>query len=436
MPNWYWVLSTEYEVPAAVQGWLPLMLKRPVHRVLLLAALAWAAASLSPIATSVAMADVFVLTTGGRIEGQWVNHDEQPPKEYLVLTSSGLKASLQLTQVREVIRQSPLELEYDRRAAAAPDTADGQWQLAEWCRQQSLVDQRKVHLRRIVELDPDHQQARRILGFQFLDGQWITKEDFRRGEGYELYKGKWRTPQEIEILEAQARVEQAQKEWLQKLRRWRNDLSTADRAKLAYESLSQIEDPIAVGPLRAMFARERVRRVKMMYADILAAINTPEAVAVLVERVLYDPDEEMFHYCLDRLLALSPPHLADPFITALRDKNNQTVNQSAAALGQIGDRTAIEPLIAALITTHTRVLPGRTSPDATTSTFSDSGPSVSTGAGPHVQIAHIRNQPVLDALIKLTGANFDYDQRRWHYWNAQEKRALEAAQPLGDTRRQ
>jgi hypothetical protein len=396
----------------------------------------WLALPIVALAALPARADVFLLTTGGRIEGQWLNQDEQPPKEYLVLTASGLKASLQLTQVREVIRQSPLELEYARRAAAGPDTEDGQWELAEWCREQSLFDQRKTHLRRLIELDPDHAQARRLLGFQFLDGQWITREDFRRGEGYELYKGKWRTPQEIEILESQARLEQAQKDWLLKLRRWRSDLNSPERARAAYESLTAIKDPVAVGPLREMFARERVRRVKTLYADILASLGTPEAAAVLVQRVLYDPDEELFYYCLDRLVALAPPHLADPFIKALRDKNNATVSRAAAALGRIGDRTAISPLIAALVTTHVRVLPGRASPEATTAAFSDSGPSVSQNAGPHVQIAHIRNQPVLDALIKLTGANFDYDQKQWHYWYAQEQRAQEAGQPVADVRRQ
>ena len=250
----------------------------------------------------------------------------------------------------------------------------------------------------------------------------MTRDEFRRGEGYEFYKGKWRTPQEIEIVEAQARTELAQKEWLVKLKRWRADLNSPERAKLGYASLAEVRDPVAVKPLGDMFARERVRRVKTLYADILAAINTPEAVAVLVNRVLYDPDEEIYYYCLDRLMALQPPHLADPFITALRDKNNVTVNRSAAALGRINDRSAIEPLIAALITTHSRVLPGRASADATSATFSgDGSSSLAANEGPKVIISRMRNQPVLDALIRMTGANFEYDQKRWHYWHAQER---------------
>jgi hypothetical protein len=135
-------------------------------------------------------------------------------------------------------------------------------------------------------------------------------------------------------------------------------------------------------------------------------------------------------------MAIQPPHLADPFIAGLRDKNNVTVNRSAAALGRINDRSAIEPLIAALITTHTRVQPGRASPDATTATFGDGGSSLAANQGPKVIVSRTRNQPVLDALIRMTGANFEYDQKRWHYWWSQERTAQEAAQPVADARRQ
>jgi HEAT repeats len=394
-----------------------------------------AALTICPMAGVAAKGDTFVLVNGGRIEGQWLNQDEQPPKEYLVLTSSGLKASVQVTQVREVLRQSADKSEYARRAAAAADTPEGQWQLAEWCRQQSLFDERRLHLRRVIELDPNHSYARRALGFQFLEGQWVTQEDFRRGEGYELYKGKWRTPQEIEILEEQARLDQAQKDWLKKLRRYRAELDDPARAKLGLESLTGIKDPIAVRPIVAMMVRERVRQVKMLYADVLAGIDSSDAVGALVERVLYDPDEEMFHYCLARLIDRQPPRLADPLIAALKNKNNATVNRAAAALGRIGDPEAIGPLIDALITTHTQYIPGR-NPDSTTATFSGGQHSVSQGGGPEVRIMYVRNQHVLDALTKLTGASFDYDQKSWHYWHAQEKKAREAREPVADARRQ
>jgi len=383
---------------------------------------------------AVCSGDTFVLMSGGRIEGEWLNRDEQPPKEYLVLTTGGLKASLPVTQVREVLRDFAGQSEYAARAHTAPDTADGQWQLAQWCRQQSLFDERRKHLARVIELDPNHAYARRALGYQFLDGQWITQADFRRLEGYELYKGKWRTPQEIEILEEQARLDVAHKDWLKRLRRYRAELDDPAKARLGLESLTGIDDPIAVRPLVVMLQRERVRRVKTLYVDVLAGIDSSDAVAALIERVLHDPDEEMFHYCLARLIDRRPPRLADPLITALKDKNNATVNRAASALGRIGDPEAIGPLIDALVTTHSQYIPGR-NPDSTTATFVNGQHSVSQGGGPQVIVRHVRNQHVLDALNKLTGTNFEYDQQGWRYWHAQEKKAREAAQPVADARR-
>jgi hypothetical protein len=51
-----------------------------------------------------------------------------------------------------------------------------------------------------------------------------------------------------------------------------------------------------------------------------------------------------------------------------------------------------------------------------------------------VIVLHVRNQHVLDALIGLSGANFDYDRERWRYWYAQEERARDASQPVADAR--
>src|SRR6185312_4276079 len=124
-------------------------------------------------------ADIFVLETGGRIEGQWLNQGEQPLTKYEV-RRGGITLTLPLGQVREAIRQSPAELEYARRAPAVADTIEAQWELAEWCKKATLARQREVHLRRIVELNPNHQQARFALGYQFLKGQWISRSDARR----------------------------------------------------------------------------------------------------------------------------------------------------------------------------------------------------------------------------------------------------------------
>jgi hypothetical protein len=382
-----------------------------------------------------AWADTLLLENGGKIEGQWLNREEQPLTRY-VIRQANTTLILPLSQVREAIAQSPAEREYTRRAAVAGDTAEAQWQLAQWCRQAGLTRQRELHLARVIELDPNHAAARGALGFQFLKGQWVTREGFHRNEGYEYYRGKWRTPQEIEILESRSRTELAEKEWLTKLRRWRRELDSPDKAAAARASLLAVKDPLAVGPIDGVFSRERVRAVKYLYADMLVNIGTTAALKALVERALSDPDEEVFYYVVDRLAAVRPPHIEDPLIAALRDNNNVRVNRGAIALARLGEKSAISPLIDALVTTHTEIVRPGPLAGADTASFGSFGTFAKRGDdGPKLNIYYIHNQAVLDALTRLTGANFAFDKKAWRYWYAQERVAQEAGQPMVDARR-
>lgn len=378
-----------------------------------------------------AYADIFILESGGQIQGELLNRDEQPRIKYVVRCGVAT-INLPLDQVRETIRQSPAELEYARKAPATADIIEAQWELAEWCRKNALARQRETHLRRIIALDPNHQQARFALGYQFLKGEWISRSDARRNEGYEFYHGKWRTPQEIEILEGRSRSELAEKEWLGRLKKWRRDLDDRDKSKLAYTSIATIDDPIAVGPIGQYFAREHTRNVKYLYADVLAKIKTGEAVNVLVERALADDDEEVFYYCVKKLVEVKPPRVADPFIVALKDNANRKVLRAATALSQLQDKTAISPLIEALITTHSQVID---TGEFTTAGFGSSGAALAKGDGLAMNVIHAHNQPVLDTLSKLTGADFGFDKRAWRIWYAQEKIAKDAAQPSINARR-
>lgn len=396
--------------------------------------IACAAALLAVVACKPIRGDIFVLESGGRIEGEWLNRDEQLLTKYLI-RRGGLTFSLPSAEVREAIRQSPAEIEYAKRAPAAADTVEGQWELAEWCRKNNLTHERQTHLRRVIELDPNHQQARFALGYQFQKGQWITRSDARRQEGYEYYRGKWRTPQEIELLEQGSRSELADKEWLGRLKRWRNELDDPAKSRLAYKSLAEIDDPAAVRPIGEFFARERRRDVKALYAEILARMKTPGAIRILVDRALSDLDDEVFYDCLGKIAGLDVPHLGDRFVASLKDNDNRRINRAAAALARLQDKSAISPLIDALETTHTRVINLGPGADATTTAFSNVGTMMKKGEGPEVQIVHVKNQPVLDALTKLTGTDFGWDQKAWRYWYAQEKIARDAAQTTSGARR-
>src|ERR1700674_3652189 len=98
------------------------------------------------IAPTAARGEVFLLENEGRIRGQILNPDQSPRVTYVVKTPAGGQVVLEAGQVKQVIPQSAKEMEYDRVRLRYPDTAPGQWDLAEWCRENHLARQHTTHL--------------------------------------------------------------------------------------------------------------------------------------------------------------------------------------------------------------------------------------------------------------------------------------------------
>jgi len=390
----------------------------------------------------VAAADLFVLRNGGRVRGTWLNRQESPSLLYAIQTEEGIVLKLDAAEVRWALPQGPQIARYEQLLEHCPDTVDGHWQLAGWCRSQGLKDLREAHLQRILELDSDHAPARRALGFSQLRGEWVTPDEIQQRRGYQRYAGRWRLPQEIELLEASQTAEHAQKRWLVQLLRWREMLN-GSTAREAYQGFENLRDPQSVRALTILFQRERFRQVKLLYLDALERIGTPPAIDALIAGTLQDPDDEIFHACLEKIVRLQPPRLAKRYVAALRDENNVRVNRAAYALARLQDPSVLSPLIAALETTHYLVIPKTSDHYTTTFVKTDGGvpsgdaPLGGTGfsAGNEMQVIPqtVRNQEVLTALIRLSGGmNFGFDQRAWEHWLDNENKRTA---PAVDARR-
>ncbi len=389
-----------------------------------------------------AAADVFLLRQGGRLHGTWLNRQEPQPRQYTIRTEEGGLLKLDATEVRLALTQDPAVAEYERRLEQCPDTVDRHWQLAEWCREQDLKEQRETHLQRILNLDPDHARARHALGYSQIGGRWVTREGIQRRRGYEFYAGRWRLPQEIELLEASQGTEQAEKRWLTQMVRWREMLNTG-AADDAYHGFADIRDPLAVGGLTVLLKQEAYRQVKLLYIDALERIGSPPAIDALVDATLQDADEEIFHDCLDKIVRLRPPHVEKRYVQALKDENNVRLNRAAYALGRLQEKSVLSPLINALVTTHYIVLPKMF--DAYTATFAKNdgggaaggspfgGTGFSAGGETRVIPRTVNNQEVLTALIRLSGGvNFGFDKQAWRYWLDNQNRQ---SAPVVDARR-
>ena len=388
---------------------------------------AWLLAAVGLFLTTPCPAEVFVLESGGRIEGELLNPDETPRRTFVVRVDGGAMVTLQADQVRHILRARPEEIEYRRIRPGYPDTVEGQWALAEWCLENRLLEDRQRHLERVIELEPDHADARRALGYSQFDGQWMTQDEVMSERGYVRYQGRWRTRQEIELLERNRNLEAAQKEWYVRINRWRDWLAT-DRASQGRQHLLAIDDPMAVRALADRLADTPHPQVRVLFAQVLAKLDTPDARMTLAKAAIDDPVEEVRLSCLDYLKPTNDPRISAFFVGYLKSKDNSEVNRAGTALSYAGDESAIGPLIESLVTVHTfRV--GPSSGGNMSMSFPSGGGSGGSGLAmnqkPKIIRKPIRNQTVLEALVGLTGQNFSYDQRAWQHWHASQRRRVD-----------
>jgi len=352
-------------------------------------------------------AETFLLKTGGRIEGEWLNRRENPRETFIIRTNTGGVLSFDRHLVERVLEQSPDEMLYEQIRHTYPDTVAGHEALAKWCLEKELHPQRRVHLERIIELDRNHQEARAALGYTKEAGEWLTRDELMASRGMIMYRGRYRTRQEIEIWERERKAELAEKEWYRRLKMWRDWLDSADKFAAGVENIKQ---------------------VKLLLIDVLAQIPALAADRLLVERSLKDQDQEVRLSCLDQVVEKKTPAILQMYISALKSKDNIEVNRAALALREVGDKDAIPALLDALVTEHKYVI-NTGNPGQMTSTFNPRGGGgggglTFGGGGPKIIKRDLQNKAVRDALIVLTeGQNFGYEVEDWKRWYASSQRA-------------
>ena len=120
----------------------------------------------------------------------------------------------------------------------AEDTPAGQFELAQWCAKRGLEDQERAHLTRVLEIDPNHAEARERLGFRRVDGVWLSDE---------------------EVEAARVRGRDAMKafaKWRPKIERIRQGLHQRSLARqdAARKQLREITDPAAIPALEQVLS--------------------------------------------------------------------------------------------------------------------------------------------------------------------------------------
>jgi hypothetical protein len=114
--------------------------------------------------------------------------------------------SFRKIDVRDVRKtDDPLkELEAKTQAAS---TAKEYFELALWARDRGLQGRSEDLLNKVIFLEPDHEGARKALGYDRHEGQWLKGDDMMVARGFVKHHGKWLKRETVEQLLAQENAE-------------------------------------------------------------------------------------------------------------------------------------------------------------------------------------------------------------------------------------
>lgn len=142
--------------------------------------------------------------------------------------------------------------EYVQIRDQSPDTEEGQIQLARWCDDHSLSDQRTAHLKRALMHNPENRRVRSLLGHVNVNGVWYTAEQVENHKNQiaainQRYRD-WRVPVNKIARLLRSRSESNQKSGLKKLQEVNNS-----RAVTALEIiLASVNEPVALQAVAAI----------------------------------------------------------------------------------------------------------------------------------------------------------------------------------------
>lgn len=168
------------------------------------------------------------------------------------------------------------------------DNIDSHWSLAQWCVGNGMQPQARAHLERILDIDPDNQRVRNLLGYSQLGNDWIS-------------------PQEIEeIVERTAVRQQSIERYGKQVFKLVNKIHSPRKKAFdkAVSELMKITDAGAVGAVESGLASD-VAKISKVAIDWMEQIDSAEASRVIARYSLMHPNSDVREYAA-RKLAIRP----------------------------------------------------------------------------------------------------------------------------------
>lgn len=176
-----------------------------------------------------ATADEVVLRNGSVFSGLVVDHGDRVSVQMDYGTMTFRKID-----IREVRRTEDPLRDLEKKVGAAV-TSKQMFETALWARDQGLVGRSNDLLEKVIQIEPDHEAARRLLGYERHEGAWLRGDDLRVARGYIRHQGRWLKKDTVEQLLAQEAAEAIELERQKTLRAEAANAREIELQKVAVE---------------------------------------------------------------------------------------------------------------------------------------------------------------------------------------------------------
>lgn len=205
--------------------------------------------------------------------------------------------------------QSEALAKYNLKKAQTRNTANAQWNLAEWCEKNGLEAEAFVHYAAVIQLDPKRDAAWRKLGYKKYQGRWMT---------------------DAQIAE-EAEQTAANKEWGLRLKKIHKDIHRGPKMAEAQAQLEKVDSPRAVQAVYKEFGAGGPTDQKIAI-QVFGQIDTPLSSKVLALMSIYGKNPEVRRHATETLRRRNP----DDYLPTLVALMSDTVKYEVRPVGGPG----------------------------------------------------------------------------------------------------
>lgn len=291
-----------------------------------------------------APADEVELTSGRVIEGKVEDLGDS-----IKIHKSGGSVTYPKFMVKGIVYKKTVQEIYQEKAKAIKDDVESHLKLARWCLDQKLREEALAEFRRVIALEPDHEEARAGLGFRMFKGKWMTEDEVNEAKGLVRHRGQWMTPEERDLAVALEEQKELEKKFLREVstlleKTHSGDPKKRDEAKAA---LAKIDDQYKVKAYLAAVTTYHKHTRGFVIAE-LGRMKEPAAAKPLARRAIWDEDASYRAAALQALRDINHPDTALFLAPYLEEEALTARVRTAEALASFPDLRAAPILAEAL----------------------------------------------------------------------------------------